>query len=82
MNWSPPPTVRRAGLLVVGVILLTTVAMSYQAYVIWQSPPAMFDGAPSIEFDIAVALTELIVLTVGLYLARNAYRWSMADSAD
>lgn len=68
---------RRFGVAASGLIVLFTGLCLYQAYRFWQSPPpAIAADVSSTAYAVSVTITAGVILVVGLYLARNAYRWS------
>ncbi len=60
---------------------LFTVLMTYEMYLLWNSPNPSWapDGTTTTELNLAAVIAGVLVLTVGLYITRNIYRWSMAD---
>ncbi len=81
MGLVPYSNVRWSGVAVTGSILTLLVALLYKTYEIWQQPPPfLIQDRPIVVFNIAVATTSIIFTIVGLYLARNAYLWSLKSS--
>ena len=79
MELTPPQFVRRAGLVVAGLSAIMTIRTTYVAYKMWGSPPPYIaEGTEPMILKTATIIAGLIIVTVGLYVTRNIYRWSMA----
>ena len=67
----------RFGQLFAAFLLLFTLAFVPTGYEMWQSGPAFVEYEPfSLVYNLVFFAATVIPVVVGLYLTRNAYRWS------
>ncbi|QKY20200.1 hypothetical protein B4589_007340 [Halolamina sp. CBA1230] len=67
----------RFGQLFAAFLLLFTLAFVPTGYDMWQATPAFVDYEPfSLVYNLVFFAATAIPVVVGLYLTRNAYRWS------
>ena len=81
MKCSGVQKVRRLGIIVAGLSLLLTVMMGYQAYIFYHSPPPIVkaETPPGLR-DTVIILAGFITVVPGLYITRQLYRWSTANT--
>lgn len=81
---SIPPQARKAGVVIAAIPLVFALGALPVGYQLWQAPPPsiLTEGSSMLEYQIALVGAVAVVFFVGLYLARNIYRWSMAGSSE
>ncbi len=69
--------VRIIGVVCSFFILAVTASLIHTAYRMWQNTPVFLtQQGTQLELDLAFFFAGVIILTVGVYLSRNVYRWS------